>query len=69
MPSSHDHLQLGPNPNDKAPLKGFPQVGFLKNLLPATILLSAITPITTTQRGLKDLSQMCFITLTLLAIN
>ncbi|MDT3322182.1 Vat family streptogramin A O-acetyltransferase [Shewanella sp. SP1S2-4] len=27
------HAQLGPNPNDKAPMKGFPQVGFLKNFI------------------------------------
>ncbi|MDR6963552.1 Vat family streptogramin A O-acetyltransferase [Shewanella putrefaciens] len=33
MPSPHSHLRLGPNPNDKAPMKGFPQVGFLKNFI------------------------------------
>ncbi|WP_300476018.1 Vat family streptogramin A O-acetyltransferase [Shewanella sp.] len=33
MPSTHTHPQLGPNPNDKAPMKGFPQVGFLKNFI------------------------------------
>lgn len=33
MPSPHSHPQLGPNPNDKAPMKGFPQVGFLKNFI------------------------------------
>lgn len=33
MPSLHSHPQLGPNPNDKAPMKGFPQVGFLKNFI------------------------------------
>ncbi|UXK07318.1 Vat family streptogramin A O-acetyltransferase [Shewanella putrefaciens] len=33
MPSPHSHPRLGPNPNDKAPMKGFPQVGFLKNFI------------------------------------
>lgn len=33
MPNPHSHPQLGPNPNDKAPMKGFPQVGFLKNFI------------------------------------
>ncbi|MCU8024497.1 MULTISPECIES: Vat family streptogramin A O-acetyltransferase [unclassified Shewanella] len=33
MPSTHTHPQLGPNPNDKAPMKGFPQVGFLKKFI------------------------------------
>lgn len=31
MPDTTIHAQLGPNPNDKEPMKGFPQVGFLKN--------------------------------------
>ncbi|MEM6228722.1 Vat family streptogramin A O-acetyltransferase [Shewanella scandinavica] len=33
MPDTTTHAQLGPNPNDKAPMKGFPQVGFLKNFI------------------------------------
>ena len=33
MPDTTTHSQLGPNPNDKAPMKGFPQVGFLKNFI------------------------------------
>ncbi|MCU8011877.1 Vat family streptogramin A O-acetyltransferase [Shewanella sp. SM74] len=33
MPSTRTPPQLGPNPNDKAPMKGFPQVGFLKNFI------------------------------------
>ena len=33
MPDTTPHSQLGPNPNDKAPMKGFPQVGFLKNFI------------------------------------
>ncbi|MDH1470982.1 Vat family streptogramin A O-acetyltransferase [Shewanella sp. GD03713] len=32
MPT-HSPSQHGPNPNDKSPLKGFPQVGFLKNFI------------------------------------
>ncbi|SUI70091.1 Vat family streptogramin A O-acetyltransferase [Shewanella baltica] len=33
MPDTTTHSQLGPNPNDKVPMKGFPQVGFLKNFI------------------------------------
>lgn len=33
MPNTTTHAQLGPSPNDKAPMKGFPQVGFLKNFI------------------------------------
>ncbi|WP_413490758.1 Vat family streptogramin A O-acetyltransferase [Shewanella baltica] len=33
MTDTTTHAQLGPNPNDKAPMKGFPQVGFLKNFI------------------------------------
>ncbi|GIU35236.1 Vat family streptogramin A O-acetyltransferase [Shewanella hafniensis] len=33
MPDTTTHSQLGPNPNDREPMKGFPQVGFLKNFI------------------------------------
>ena len=33
MSDSPPPTHIGPNPNDKAPMKGFPQVGFLKNFI------------------------------------
>ncbi|MCL1090993.1 Vat family streptogramin A O-acetyltransferase [Shewanella profunda] len=33
MPGINIYPQLGPNPNDKEPMKGFPQVGFLKSFI------------------------------------